>query len=146
MSGSYFQPAEVGSFLRKDVHIRRHDLSHRCCSDLGPLRQSQFPIPDHPTLSGSGHSNGPLHAVTFGILKCSSGSDHSRQASHMGPAVSFSVPVTSVCGLTGTEDSSDGLLQVTPSLVVILVNLSARGHHAHTISDLFLFTDASAVG
>ena len=70
----------------------------------------------------------------LGFLKCSSGPDRATQDPYAAPAVPFSVPEASVCGLTGTEDSSDTLLQVTPLLVVKPVNLSASSPLAQTAS------------
>ena len=132
--GSYSQYAEVGLSSVKEVYVRGDDVSNRPSGDSGPSGQSRFSVPEDQTQSGSGVGNSPIHAVTSGIVKCSSRPSQSRQAPHETPSVSFSVPVASICGLTGTGGSSDGFLQVTPSLVAKSVNLSTRGALDHSAS------------
>ena len=132
--GSSTQHAEIGLDSVKEVYVRGNDFSHRPSGDSSSLGQSRFSLQENQTHPGSGVGNSPIHAVTSGFPKCSSRPSQSRQAPHATPSVSFSVPVASICGFTGTGDSSDGFLQVTPSVVAGSVNLSTRGALAHSTS------------
>ena len=132
--GSNTQHAEVGISSVKEVHVRGYDVSHRLSGNSSTYGQSRFSYPEDRAHTGADYGNSPLHAVTSGFPECSSRPSQSRQASHATPSVSFSVPVASIGGLTGTGDSTDGFLQVTPSVVAGSVNLSTRGALAHTTS------------